>query len=177
MFITQSFYCFSCIKWCISMYQIYVLLHKLCINISWNQLDYMNQCIRFYVLMYEVICIVNTIFPLINIDSTFFGLCKLPNLMNILMFQLKNPRVWNTLLWCPLLHMSQGKSYLDYPNIFNSYSTSSSIFSWSYSTSSFILNPYSTSIYGSSAKKSITFVKDVAPLPLLLTPTPFMALL
>jgi hypothetical protein len=73
------------------MYQIYVLLYKLCINISWNQLDYMNQCIRFYVLMYEVICIVNTIFPLINIDSTFFGLCKPPNLMNILMFQLKTP--------------------------------------------------------------------------------------
>jgi hypothetical protein len=35
-----------------SLDQIYVLLYKLCINVSWNQLDYMNQYIRFYVLMY-----------------------------------------------------------------------------------------------------------------------------
>ncbi len=55
MFITQSFYCFSCIKWCISMYQyiksldqIYVLLYKLCINVLSNMYCQYNLSIDKY---------------------------------------------------------------------------------------------------------------------------------
>jgi hypothetical protein len=58
------------------------------------------KSIGLYESMYWILC-VNVlknmyrqyIVLLIKNDSTFFGLCKVPNLMNVLMLQLENPSV------------------------------------------------------------------------------------
>lgn len=120
---------------------------------------------------------------LVNSNSTFIGMCKVLELMKVLVPQLmKNPRVWNIFLWCLLLHMSlseklfglsQHLHFLFLIHTSSSFSTSPPI----YASSS--MSPTSLSSFTCtccSATKICHICRRCNSLPpLLSTPIPFMA--